>query len=636
MTTGSEEEREKDRLSVVATIGILIATVAATIAGSLAALSGFHAGDADAHRVAWATYSNELLLSYNQYAADQRQSADARLEDALRSHFLIDLAAKATDPVIAAELRSRGLGGRRGAGGADCFPAAVASPDPAQWCRGLGQPYDCAYEVASAYAGTSLNDNRQERAYIAAVSMLAIGLFLFALSKTLSQASMEKLFLALGALITLIGIGWMTAEPFLAPAPSPSASAIRNYEQGWQLEQQGGRPSSVEALLLRSTSQDPSLADAWQQLGEEELLHRAQHGPGAGCPGSLAALSRAWQFRGAADDLDRLAVAEVICGHPVQALAELRSAHPNSSDVAFGQSLALAQLAAGQTPAALRTLDAAVHGIESRGGSTRGSAFTDYWFDQLLTDVGALDVHRVGQRHVDAFIQRLHHDEALATLADFGLVAPTPANGAAVDLTVTGTDPVIGAPNGMASVALHLDSVNLKDGDIVTVVWHQPVTAEGVRLISLALPAPSVTVVGQPGGPSASCRHYVFPALDYVMPGSYQVEVSLDGVPNPTSVPVTVTGTPVPAFTPASARLHLLSPRRMRPGYSGAAVGGGGTKSGSGSKNCRVRASSPTPNSVHSCSLPSGPVGSESRVACPLTRWRMVCPSLQATTASVN
>ena len=113
---------------------------------------------------------------------------------------------------------------------------------------------------------------------------------------------------------------------------------------------------------------------------------------------------------------------------------------------------------------------------------------------------------------------------------------------------MTGTDPVIGSPDGMASVALHLYSVNLKDGDIVTVVWHQPVTAEGVRLISLALPAPSVTVVGQPGGPSVSCRNYVFPALDYVQPGSYQVEVSLDGVPNTTSVPVTVTGTPKPVL----------------------------------------------------------------------------------------
>jgi len=551
VTTESAEEREKDRLSMVATIGILIATIAATVAGSLAALSGFHAGDADAHRVAWATYSNELLLSYNQYAADQRQSADARLEGAWRSHFLLNLAAQASDPAIAAELRSEAST----AIGLPEAPTAsrpvVSSPDPAQWCRGLGQPYDCAYEVASAYAGTSLNDNRQERAYIAAVSMLAIGLFLFALSKTLSQASMEKLFLVLGALITLIGIGWMTAEPFLAPAPAPSASAIRNYEQGWQLEQRGGRPASVEALLLRSTSQDPSLADAWQQLGQEELLHRAQPGPGGGCPGSLAALSRAWQLRGAADDLDRLAVSEVICGHPVQALAELQSAVNTSSDVAFGQSLALAQLAAGQTPAALRTLDAAVHGIEHRGGATRGSTFTDYWFDQLLTDVGALDVHRVGQRRVEKFVQRMQHDETLATLADFGLVAPTPATCAQADLTVTGPDTVTGAPTGMVPTTLHLRYGGLNDGDIVTVIWHQPVTAEGVRLISLALPVPSVAVVGQPGGPSAGSGTFVLPALDYVAPGAYQVDVSIDAVPYATSLPVTVTGTPNPAFTPA-------------------------------------------------------------------------------------
>ena len=203
VTTESVEQREKDRLSMVATIGILIATVAATVAGSLAALSGFHAGDADAHRVAWATYSNELLLSYNQYAADQRQSADARLEEAWRSHFLIELAAQAYDPAIAATLRSEASA----ANGLPEAPTAsrpqVSSPDPASGAGGWA-----VVRLRLRGGERLLRDVAQRQpagaAYIAAVSMLAIGLFLFALSKTLSQASMEKLFLALGALITLI------------------------------------------------------------------------------------------------------------------------------------------------------------------------------------------------------------------------------------------------------------------------------------------------------------------------------------------------------------------------------------------------------------------------------------------------
>ncbi len=42
ITSEADEEREKERLSVVATFGILIATIAATVTGSLAALSSFH------------------------------------------------------------------------------------------------------------------------------------------------------------------------------------------------------------------------------------------------------------------------------------------------------------------------------------------------------------------------------------------------------------------------------------------------------------------------------------------------------------------------------------------------------------------------------------------------------------------
>ena len=71
VTSEADEERETERLSVVATFGILIATIAATVAGSLAALSSFHGDDADAQRMAWATYSNEQLLGYNETAGAQ-------------------------------------------------------------------------------------------------------------------------------------------------------------------------------------------------------------------------------------------------------------------------------------------------------------------------------------------------------------------------------------------------------------------------------------------------------------------------------------------------------------------------------------------------------------------------------------
>ena len=82
----------------------------------------------------------------------------------------------------------------------------------------------------------------------------------------------------------------------------------------------------------------------------------------------------------------------------------------------------------------------------------------------------------------------------------------------------------LGLPvRGLMVLAIGANSHFVKDqlvqGDIVTAIWHQPVTAEGVRLISLGLPMPSVTVVGQPGGPPAGSGLFDLPALDYVEPG---------------------------------------------------------------------------------------------------------------------
>ena len=164
--------------------------------------------------------------------------SDTALEDVWRAQFLKDLAGATSDPSIRAELNSEAV---LASGRLPTVPHATqptfASPSPAAWCRGLhqSQRYDCSYEVASAYAATSLNDNRQERAYIACVSMLAIALFLFALSKMLSQPSMERLFLGLGALVTLAAVAWIVALPFTTPASAPSGIAIQTYERGWQM-----------------------------------------------------------------------------------------------------------------------------------------------------------------------------------------------------------------------------------------------------------------------------------------------------------------------------------------------------------------------------------------------------------------
>ncbi len=546
VTSEGDEKREANRLSVVATLGILIATIAATVVASLAALSSFHGGEADTHSTAWATYSNEMLLSDNEHVDAQTDSRDAHVEDAWQAQLLTILAGESSNPLISAALATEAsaatLAGVRDVAHTPISGAPnSSSPSPARFCQGFSQleaKYDCAYEVATAYSSISLNDNLQERAYIACVSMLAIALFLFALSKMLSQPSMSKLFLGLGALITLIAVGWTAAESLLAPAPTPSGSAISAYEKGWQDEQNGDHPTTVEALLGKATSEDPSFVDAWQQLGNEEVLHPVAGQTHRQCSSGLSALRHAWSLRGAPDDLDLLAVGEVVCGEPKLALASLEQASNNSSDVLAGPALALAQLASGQQSRAKTTLDNAVTSMEDQG---RGSVFLNFWFQQIFIDIQALGATSVPPARRTAFIGWMEHEQAKAALDEFDLEPPRPSPGVSVTASVTAPPANPGVAYGLVPVALVLQYSGLRKGDVISAIWIQAGTTEGTRLVStLTLPGTSLFVVGQPGGPTAGKGTFAVPTLDFVTAGNYQIELAVNAVPSGKLISVSV------------------------------------------------------------------------------------------------
>jgi hypothetical protein len=530
VTSEANEERTQERLSVVATFGILAATIAAAIAGSLAALAAVHADSANSARVAWATYSNELLLADNQHTVAQNENTTVRIEDAWRLHLLEILAEGTPDPILRADLGTEAALSGSGSNLATVPQTSFAPPGAAQVCRGA-QPNDCAYEMASAYGTTALNDDRQERVYIACVSMLAIALFLFALSKMLSQASMERLFLVLGTVITVIAVGWMVANPIVTPATQPSAAAIRAYERGWRLEQQGQRPATVAALLERATSADPSLADAWEQLGQEELLQVTKGSAAVRCSRAIAALTRAWQIRQATDDLDRLAVGQALCDEPRRALTTLRTTAADPSDTSAGPALALVQLASGRSAEARSTLDAAVRTMEHQGSGVRGPVFRTYWFDQLRTEVAALEARGHAPSGLHAFRARMLHDEMLATLGDYGVHLPTAAPNARVDVHATVATTFLGSAAGLWPVVVGLTYAGLRNGDVIAVTWDLASTVENSRQVALTLPGADVMVVGQPGAPPAGSGSFVLPTPGFVPPGRYRLDVSLDAVP---------------------------------------------------------------------------------------------------------
>lgn len=569
ITSEADEDRVVQRLSVVATFGILVATIAAAIAGSLAALASVHSDDASASRVAWATYSNETMLAYNQYAANQGLNASSAQENAWRVRLLEDLAARATDPEVEGELDAQEFAAL---GQVKRVPSAprpsFVSPSPAQWCRQRqSQPYDCAYEVSSAYGSTALADDQQERAYIACVSMLAIALFLFALSKMLNQPSMEKLFIWLGAVMTLIAVGWMVTEPLSTPAPQPSGAAIRSYERGWYLEQLG-RPSlagRVESLLTRATTGDPSLVDAWQELGEEELLYPSP-ATGTRCQRAISDLTRAWELRGSSDDTDRLAIAEVLCGEPSVAWTTLHEQSADPSRSSAEPAMALTELALGHSRPALGTLDAAVRSMIGESGGVRGPVFVTYWFDQLFAQVSALDRGSDPPPHIKSFIARMQRDEADATLADYGLRLPTAARGAWVHVTVKNAASQLGTASGMDPVTLDFRYSGLRNADVISVMWDQAGTVESDRFVSLALPGVSVLIVGGPGGPPPGSGTFVAPAVDFLLPGNYLIDVSLDATAQSPPITVSVKAPPssagptVPPLTSASSATAATTP----------------------------------------------------------------------------
>jgi hypothetical protein len=102
----------------------------------------------------------------------------------------------------------------------------------------------------------------------------------------------------------------------------------------------------------------------------------------------------------------------------------------------------------------------------------------------------------------------MEHDETEATLADFDLTTPRPAPQASLTMAITPAR--LGSEHGLVPVALVLRYSALKDGDVISAIWHQSSTStvESDKFINpVDVPGTSVVVVGKPGRSESGYRH---------------------------------------------------------------------------------------------------------------------------------
>ena len=518
---GGEEEAESRHVEeptthVLATIGILIATVLATIAATLAAFAGYHANVADTKRLDWSTYSEQVRLSERLSLDASTGAGDVNTQNYWQSALSTSLSkVSSSAPALAFTGPSFSALGSLAAPQSISGTPVIALPAGVSYCAGLASKDDCAAEVADAWGRASLNYSANERAYLAIVSILAIALFLLALSKSLDRPAMQWLFLALGALFTLVSLGWLLAEPSLTKAAPPVKAAIVDYERS-QLSSVGS--SQTFHLLEQSTKLDPAFADAWSALGQA-----------SSCRTAVAALQNAVALRHSSLDYDSLAYDELSCGHPRTALADLAIPLQDPSDAFARQVLAGVRLGLGETKASLAALRGAISAV---GGPTvtsgRGEVFRLGWFELALQDHRNFLGLGATAAQLRPYDDLLRSREALLEIRDAHLAVP-PRDGGSVSNVTLSPDPLLAsdATSTLVPERATFTYRGLTAGDVISMIWHR----SDLSSTTATVPPTTLLVVGQPGGPAPGDGVFATTDPSFFQPGRYLVDLGVDGRP---------------------------------------------------------------------------------------------------------
>jgi hypothetical protein len=552
------KEPEPHGKLLVATLGILLVTVLATVAASMAAMAGYHENVSNRDRQLLGEYATELRVASNQQASSSQEWWDTVTENYWRTKLLTVAAGQAQGLVLQSQLAGQAkVAAQQSAydqrAPADTTPS-IARPDSVPMCRGLSNSSDestCAAELADAYGQSAYRYLRNERAYLAIVSILAIALFLFALTRTIDRFSMQIVFLGVGGLLTLVSLAWLVVEPMAEGARQPSVAGVRDYVVGSDaLDHQpmnDGDLRSARQHLLVATQLAPQLPDAWSALATAWQFDAGGHVSSSGCARVRYDDAVALRLRPSSIAENDLAYDDLLCGRTHDAMALLDVARQDRSNDVVAGTWAEALLVSGHERRALDALYDAVISMVSPGhGALRGEVYQDLWFASIQSDEQLFSQLGVPERRLMPFFTEVRSLQAL--LDDFGALGhapPKPKGPATISGTTLVADSALATGGAYGTpVKVRFSYTGLERGDVVTIRWDTvPFSSEDPSpFVPAPLPPPAVLVVGGPGAPAPGNGTFATDAWSYPSSGQYQLALAVDavaqGAPVAVSVPV--------------------------------------------------------------------------------------------------
>jgi hypothetical protein len=538
-------EPDRSRISLFATIGVLVVTILATLSATIAAVFAYDEAIANRNRQLWDSYSLARTVQEDSTSNNMLDAGNAQSAAYWRAVFTETLAAGASTSAERSALQLQATSYAHDAnesqpprpiepvhavmpGGNECSRFKTPGSGVGQ----IGTQSDCAAEFAAAYGETAAGFLRNERTFLAIASALAISLFLFALSRTLLIVPMQVMFLCVGALTALGSVGIGVYELAWRTASQPDAAAISAYENG----------RFAQAVQL-----DPGYVDAW--VGRSQFANDCTH--------AVQAAVEAEQLSPTNINKSDLATTEMNCGHlksaRTQLLAALRDPAAKSDPWPFGSAVEWL-LVNGDPKLADQALGQAIHYMRNisatNGTKQRGWVYEDLWFSSLLSN----PIDKLQPKWGPPFIDRVEGAEAALAeqeaepntklsgrpltgvaitdvtgqIGTFCCTDPSPSSARSTTLSTVPAfvEPAgLRPPKGMAldtpvRVSFHFSG--LEPGDVVTLMWYSNQNGDQNSTSDVA---ETFATVGTTGAPDAGTGSYTTPGWIFAPNGSYRLAI---------------------------------------------------------------------------------------------------------------
>jgi hypothetical protein len=494
-------EVQHGSLFIIASLGALVVTVLATIAAVLGAYAANHESVVNRDRQLMAAYSGSLTSAQDVTGSRYQEWLDERSQYYWSARFLTSLSASSQDPGLKTQLESLGSQARTSLQNLQKSPPSAAAdypPNKLTECRESNDPPRCASELTRSYAAEASRWLAKERSYIAIVSLLAVALFLFALTRPVERRGMQKMFLWVASGIAMVAVIWMVADAVFKPVHQASSAGAIDIANG---DSMLGLSNPVEGTiqqsdlaravsdLRRATTESPELPDAWHDLGTAVAYDARGRFLVSHCAASEEDYARAVSLVDTPLDSiyeNDLANEEFKCRDLGDASSNLREAlqqNPRNS-IALG-SLAEEELIAGKSvddvlsePLYQAIVVAGWDGKQATHAPTHGPLWRTPWFASLRSDESALREIGVPEKKLNVFFNAVVGAEGELMGRDIvGRYDQDQLRSQAItSINENQGAPIVADTRGDVTypgeVFVDIGYSGLRKGDLITVAWY--------------------------------------------------------------------------------------------------------------------------------------------------------------------